>query len=180
MDYKRRNYFIDKKFQTRFIIRFAVIVLLSSIVIGTSVLYLSRDFTTVAIEDARVIVKNTADFMLPVLAQTILVVTVFSAVAVIILTMYTSHKIAGPLYRIRREIMALKEGNLNANFRTRHDDQLQELAGALLEMTGAMRRRHQDLKAKLLQLKDCARGADKDAVNRAINELEQLLDYYKI
>ena len=58
---KRRNYFIDKSFQTKFIIKFCMIVMVSSLLIGVFLFFLSRNLTTVAIENARVIVKSTSD-----------------------------------------------------------------------------------------------------------------------
>ena len=93
--WRRRNYFIDKNFQSKFIIKFCIIVIISSLAVGVSIFYLSQNFTTVAIENAHVIVKKTSDFMLPIVAETLALVTLFSAIAVIILTLFTSHKIAG-------------------------------------------------------------------------------------
>ena len=179
---RRRNYFIDKPFQTKFIIKFCAIVIVSSMIIGASLFYLSRGFTTVAIESAHVIVKSTSDFMLPITVEILILATVFSAVLVILLTLLTSHKIAGPLYRLKKDIEAFKNGQLNLSFKTRKTDQLQEMAEALSEMSIALTGKHMELKNKLADLKSSLQkpDADKDAVIRKLNELESYLSYFKI
>ena len=83
--WQRKNYFIDKDFQTKFIIKFCVIVIMSSVIIGATIFYLSTNFTTVAIEDVHVVAKKTSDFMLPIIAETLFWVTLLSAISVIIL-----------------------------------------------------------------------------------------------
>lgn len=179
--FKRRNYFIDKSFQTKFIIKFCVIAIISSLVIGASIFYLSMKFTTVAIENAHVIVKSTSDFILPAIIETIALVTLFSALSVIILTLFTSHKIAGPLYRLKKDVELFKGGSLNIDFRTRHTDQLKDLAGSLSEMSKVLSEKHAGLKTKLAELKELLQkpGEDKTAVMRKLAELESVVNYFK-
>ena len=74
--YSRKHYFIDKEFQTKFILRFCGVVVVSSLLIGILIFLLSQNSTTVAIENTQVRVKTTADFILPVLVQTIIVVSI--------------------------------------------------------------------------------------------------------
>ena len=180
--WRRRNYFIDKSFQAKFIIKFCVIVVISSFVIGASIFYLSTDFTTVAIERAHVIVKSTSDFMLPIVIETLALVTLFAAIAVILLTLLTSHKIAGPLYRLKSEIEKFKSGQLNITFRTRSTDQLQDLTESLSDMSKILTDRHVGIKHKLSELRNSIEkpGTDKDAIMKKLIELESDISYFKI
>ncbi|MBU3933981.1 MAG: hypothetical protein KKH11_04880, partial [Candidatus Omnitrophica bacterium] len=125
---------------------------------------------------------RTSDFLFPVMAQTLIIVTVFSALSVIILTLFTSHKIAGPLYRLKKEIELFREGNLNLNFKIREKDQLQALANALSDLADSLKDKHKALKDKALQLKDILQTSynDRDAVNAKLKELEDILNYFKI
>jgi len=179
--WRRRNYFIDKDFQTKFIMKFCAIVIASSVLIGWLLFFLSRNFTTVAIENAHVIVKSTSDFLLPLIMDTVFMVSIFSAIAVIILTLLTSHKIAGPIYRLKKEIDRFKEGDMTANFRTRSSDQLQDLAAALADMGQAIGKRHSELKKISADLKKCIENpaTDKAAISKKLNELEQVLNYFR-
>jgi len=181
--FRRRNYFIDKGFQTKFIVEFCVIVIVSSLIVGVSLFYLSTDFTTVAIENAHVIVKRTSDFMMPIVAETLILVTAFSAIAVIILTLFTSHRIAGPLYRLKREIEVFKGGKIDANFKTRSTDQLQDLADALQEMGRVLGAKHREVKEKAAEVKAVLEkmpASDKGAVMQKLGELESAINYFKV
>lgn len=173
---KRRNYFIDRKFQSKFIIKFCSVVILGSFLITALVLFFSRNSTTTAIENTRVIVKRTADFILPLLIGVVLIVSVFSSIVVIILTLFTSHKIAGPLYRLTREIGAFSEGDFNRDFKIRNSDQLKELSQSLEKMRDLLRDRKLRIKENLNNLKDKLTKLnfeDKEEVLKYLEELER-------
>lgn len=185
--YKRRNYFIDKKFQLDFVFKFCLIVIAASILIGGVMFNLSRNSTTVAIADTKVVVKRTADFILPLAVQTIIIVTVFSALAVLALTVLMSHRIAGPLYRMRKEIDGLKGGDLCRNFTIRTKDQLQELARSLNDMGAALKQRQADIKEKAQNLRNYLRQRDivisaqeKKELESLLAEMDAALDYFKV
>ena len=58
--YKRRNYFINKSFQTEFILKFCTLVAIGCVVFGI-VLYASSSRTlTTSFENSRLVVKSTA------------------------------------------------------------------------------------------------------------------------
>ena len=184
--YDRRYYFIDKDFQTKFILRFCAVVAISSIIIGGLIFMLSRDSTTVAIENTRVQVKTTSDFILPVLIQTIVVVSIFSALVVAVMTLLFSHKISGPLFRLKREIDTLKEGDLGRNFNIRASDQLQALSKSLNDMSVSMRQRYVEVKDKCKNLKGLLEQKkfslsedDKKHVAKVLEEIDTVLKRFK-
>ena len=49
-----------------------------------------------AIENTRVTVKKTSDFIFPITVQTVTVVSLFSGMAIIVLSLLTSHKNCWP------------------------------------------------------------------------------------
>lgn len=179
---KRRQYFIDSSFQSKFIVKFCAIVIVASFAIGAIITILSKDFTTVTIENTRVMVKTASDQMLPIIIQTVIIVNIFAAIAVIFLTLLTSHKIAGPLYRIKKEIDLLKKGNLRPNFRIRKGDQLQDLAGSLLDMSDSLRDKYILLKDRASQLRSIleTKGADQSAILDKLNEIDRILNQFEV
>ena len=184
--YTRRNYFIDSRFQTKFILKFCAVVFVSSLLIGAIIFLLSRNSTTVAIENTRVQVKATADFILPVLVQTIVVVSIFSALVVAVLTLLISHKISGPLFRLKREIDTLRDGDLGRNFNIRASDQLQALSKSLNDMSISLRQRYVEVKDKCKNLKGLLEEkkyslseADKKQVAKVLEEIDGLLKRFK-
>ena len=174
---RRRKYFIEKKFQGQFIMRFCAIVVLSSLAVGVLLFLLSMNSTTVAIENTRVVVKNTADFILPMIITTLLLVTVFSAVCIAILLLFTTHKIVGPIYRMKIDAVKLADGDLTVDFRVRTDDQLKDLAWSMTEAAASLRERVKVLKDEIDNLMpQLERSPNKESVAK----IKKALDYFKI
>lgn len=136
---RRRHYMVDQSFQLNFIFKFCLVTIISSLAIGSLVYYFSQSSTTVAIEHTKVIVKPTSDFIRPLLILTVLIVTVFSAVVVLFLTLIVSHRIAGPVYRFRKDLARISEGYFENPFQIRRKDQLRELAESLKTMTNTFK-----------------------------------------
>ncbi|MCX5708008.1 MAG: methyl-accepting chemotaxis protein [Candidatus Omnitrophica bacterium] len=184
---RRGHYLIDKNFQIGFIIRFCGIVITTSLGIGILVFYLTQNSTTVAIENTKVIVKSTADFILPVLTLTVVVITFFSSLVLSLMALIISHRIVGPLYRLRKEIDMLKEGDFTAQFRVRNKDNLKDLASSLSDMSGTLRKRHVELKRRSDQLKEFLKERnynvpfeDKEKFSLMLEGIDQVLNFFKV
>jgi len=134
MVYKRKNYFIEKSFQARFILRFCALVALGGLLIVILLYLFGRFSTTVSIINSRVVVRSTSDFLLPILIQTIAIVFVLIGLATIAITLFVSHMIAGPLFRFKKVLKSLEDGDFSSEFRIRNTDQLQDMASALNAM----------------------------------------------
>lgn len=132
--YKRRNYFIDKKFQGKFIVQFSFLVLFGGMLTVMLLYLLGTQSKTVAIQDSRVIAKTTADFILPLILRTVIFVTLVVGVTAGILTLLMSHKLSGPFYRFKKVIQTLKSGDFSSEFNIRSTDQFQGLADELNSM----------------------------------------------
>jgi methyl-accepting chemotaxis protein len=178
---RRKNVFIDRQFQTSFILKFCIVAILSSIIIGLLVLIFTSNSTTVAIEGTKVFVKSTSDFLLPAMIFTIATVTLFSASAVIMLAMLTSHKIAGPLFSINRTARKLKEGDLTESFHIRSDDQLGSLSQSLNEFIDVYKEKIGQMKATVQQLEECSVDPKKNApeIQSLSNKLNGIISSYK-
>lgn len=183
----RRRYFIDPSFQTRFIFRFSLIVLASSLLITALVLLLTWNSTTVTIEKTRVLVKPTTAFFLPVVLTTVVAVTIFSSLAVMALSLFQSHKIAGPLFRLKKEIDLLKEGAMDRNFTLRDKDQLQALALSLEEMSETLQDKHIELNSKYFRLRNFLLDKDysippqdREKLCQLLDDVSSTLNYFKV
>lgn len=185
--YHRRNYLIDKKFQLSFIMRFSAIVILASLAIGALIFYFSRNSTTVAIENTRVFVKPTSDFILPQLVITVIVVSVVFSSILFVMALIATHRIAGPMYRLRREIDNVRGGDLTSAFVIRDKDQLKSLARSLNDMGLVLRQKHTELKSKTDVLKSflkdrnyCVSFEDKDRFSALLKDIDDILVYFKV
>ena len=183
----RRKYLIDKGFQVWFILKFCSIVLAASLIIGAVVFAVNQNSTTVAIENTRVVVKTTADFILPMLLLTVLVVAAVSAGIVAFMGLMTTHRIVGPLYRLRREIEGLQDGDFTRTFAVRNKDHLKELARGLAAMNEKLRVKHGELKKKaealntfLKEKNYCISFEDRDRFAQMLKEMEGLMEFFKV
>lgn len=177
---KRRTYFIEKSFQARFILKFSSLVLLSGLLTTLILYFLSMRSTTVSIVDSRVVVRTTADFLLPILIQTILVVMVFVSIGAILVTLFVSHKIAGPLYHFKKKMEDLGQGDFSDSFGLRHGDQLHDLAVSVNNMVTKIRQEIKGLKGLLYSLKEkSGRLQGEEELKKLCRELNKKIDYFK-
>lgn len=180
---KRKTYFIDKQFQTRFILRFCALVAIGGL-LATGLLYLlAGKSTTVSIVNSRVAVRSTADFLLPILIQTVIIVLVVVSFASVIITLIFSHKIAGPLYRLRKAMEELGSGNFKEEFRIRNDDQLQKIAETfnntiktIREVVNNIKLNIQELRRLLENIKEEDLPGDKRAILSELKKKSESLD----
>jgi len=138
---RRRNYFIEKSFQAKFILKFCMLVAAGGLLTIGTLYFLSLRSTTVVIVNSEVVVKKTSDFLLPILIQTVAVVMLLVSFATIIMTLFISHRIAGPLYRLKKAMQDLGEGNFSTEIKLRRFDQLKDIAEAFNNLARKLRER---------------------------------------
>jgi HAMP domain-containing protein len=180
---KRRNYFIDKGFQSDFIIKFCALVASAGLLIMAIVYLLARNATTVSFVNSRVVVQSTADFLLPVLVQTLIVSVIVVSVATIIFTLFVSHRIAGPAFRFKKVLKDLAKGDFCGECRIRKKDSLHDVAGSVNELMAATRAKLKETDAQLSALKEAVKEMPDQAgtgnVKKTISDLEKLFHHFK-
>ena len=180
---KRRNYFIDKKFQSNFIVKFCFLVAATGALIMAALYILAKNATTVSFVNSRVVVQSTADFLFPVLIQTFIVATVFISLATIVFTLFLSHRIAGPAFRFKKILNTLAEGDFCGECRIRKNDSLQDVAASINNVIVNMRNSLKEIETGIVSLKETAENMpNQDSANslkRSVSELEKALRHFK-
>ena len=175
---RRRNYYIKKDFQRNFILKFCFLVLLGSIVSGCIVYLMSKATVTTSFEGLRLVIKSTADYILPAVLLSGLAVIVITGIATIFITLFTSHKIAGPLYRIEKDINEITSGNLRQEFNLRQGDEIRPIAESLNEMAHFLRDEVGGMKKALADL-ESAGGSLSPEAREKIKTLKTKLDKFR-
>lgn len=171
---RRGDYFINAGFQRNFIIKFCALAIAGAAVSGLIVYLMSRATVTTMFVNSRLTIKNTADFILPaVLLSSALVVIVVGAVTVLI-TLFTSHKIAGPLYAIQKNVEEIAQGNLAVRFNLREEDQIKPLAHSLDLMAEAVKSRIVMIDRAMAELDSVLRHSYDDMSEEARDKLAAL------
>jgi methyl-accepting chemotaxis protein len=190
IQHHRKNYFIEKSFQARFILKFCALAIAGGFLTIMLLYFSSGDTTTVAIVNLRAIARTTGDFILPILIQTVAVVLMLVGGATILLTMFISHRIAGPLYRFKKVLKQLEEGDFSSNFSLRNPDQLQDVAEVFNNMITQTRSQLQLLKEEFKLLKDRIDGikegdysqgrvASLTELRQSLSQLNRILNFFK-
>jgi len=188
--YKRRTYFIEKKFQAGFILKFCGLVAAGGLLTIGILYLLAMRSTTVSVVNSRVVVMTTADFILPILIQTVVVVMILIGLATIAVALLVSHKIAGPLYRFKKVMEALTEGDFSGDFKLRRPDQLQDIANSFNNMIAKIRPELKSLKDNVYSLKEKLDNISEQEISehkRAIfkelkivsQEINKVINYFK-
>lgn len=107
----------------------------------------------VAITTMRMIEKS----LVPNVVAVYAVMTGFTLLAVAVLHLYYSHRIAGPAYRLAREAEEIGRGNLKASFKLRKKDSLTDVAEALKESAAKHRETVVQIDRQLALLEEQAR-----------------------
>ena len=143
---KRRQYFIKKGFQARFMALFVIILILGAVVTVGVTLMTNNGSLTSTYVDSKLVIQNTSLAILPSVVYTTVLTTFFIGVVAVLVTLLVSHKIAGPIYRFEKDIRLVAQGDLTTRINIRKDDQFQELAVSLNTMIESLAARISDVK----------------------------------
>jgi methyl-accepting chemotaxis protein len=147
----RKIVFIDKRFQSEFILRFVALLLVGTgVFILAAYLILNRRLDE-SYYSAHYAIKTTGEVLLPTLLALGGVFIVVLGVAAILITMYVSHHIAGPLFAIRRYLESVSRGDLDFEPKLRLKDQTTPLAESLAHAL-------ETLNARLVAIRSSADG----------------------
>lgn len=147
--FRRRNYFIKKRFQTDFMIRFCLVLFLGVILSTVLLFVFSQDSLTSIYSPGGLEIKKTASAILPSVILTNLITLGVICLCAIGILLFISHRIAGPLYRFEKDLKQMAGGDLNVNTRLRDTDQLKDLAAALNAMSGSIHTKVHDIDQQL-------------------------------
>jgi len=179
---RRKNYYIDKQFQAKFILKFCSLIVIGSAMSSLIIYAMSTATVTTTFENSRLTIKSTADFILPAIALSSGISVILISLTAIIITLFTSHKIAGPLYRLNKDVQELLRGNLKTEFNLRVTDEVKPLAESLNVMASTLRERISTIKDKLdsLELSAKSSGNMPAEIVKKIHQARKAVDQFHI
>lgn len=193
---QRRKYFIRKEFQAKFILKLCLLIILACVLMGGLVYLLSTKTTTTSFENLRLVAKSTSSFILPTLILSSLIAIIFISLATIIVVLFISHRIVGPLYRFERSLAEIGKGNLAVNIHLRRTDEIKSLAASMNDMIKNLKgpisisqERVKELEDDLSRVKDGLKQkgiaeSDSDKILKAlygrIRQIKDNLSYFKM
>ena len=135
--YKRKQYLVDRNYQLRFVTRLFMAVLAVAAVsslIATGLLSASMYQPDLP--------QQTLVYCFVSIALTLLVELLISIPVIWVLGIRQSHRIVGPMNRLKKMIEAIGNGDFSQRITLRHGDALEDLAKSLNAMTESLQKRH--------------------------------------
>jgi methyl-accepting chemotaxis protein len=154
--WKRRNYFIKKDLQGKYIFIFFIFVVAGSIIFTLLLSLLSSDTMTIVYDNYNLRIGKTPLMLIKQILSAQWIFVVAGGFVVVILSMLLTHRFAGPLFRFEKSIDEMMKGNLNFRIYLREKDEGKELAekiNILIDMLSSnikeMRRLSEEVNNKL-------------------------------
>lgn len=178
----KRHLYIQKEFQSRVIINFCLLILSGSFLFCLAYYYslnVKLDGNYVETLDQVRFLKNAFMDRFFILE---LAVLVFLGVGVIIMTLFMSHSIAGPLWRIEQTAKAVGSGDMTVRIHLREKDEIRGLADQMNKMVDTIGTRLKDINATVMVLEGKVEklnmhmansGADTEESLRLVQEIKQ-------
>ncbi|MDP3730114.1 MAG: methyl-accepting chemotaxis protein [Candidatus Omnitrophota bacterium] len=176
---RRKNYYIKKRFQRNFILKFLTLVVSGTLISGAIIYFMSRSTLTTTFDNSRLAIRSTADYILPSVLLSSVAAMIIVGFAAVIMTLFVSHKIAGPLYHIGKDIDTLASGNLNVRFVLRGGDEIKELASRLDDMARSLNLKAAAIRRALGDLESSSKDASPET-KKNIQSLKEAISKFNV
>jgi methyl-accepting chemotaxis protein len=127
----RRTVFIDRQFQAGFIFKFLLLLVVGTALIDVAAYVILDKRIEGTLYSAHLTLQSLREMLLPTILVLSIIFVLLVGAAVLAMTLFVSHLIAGPLYAIRRYIDNIGEGRLDFVAQLRDRDQTTPLAASL-------------------------------------------------
>lgn len=147
--FKRRQYFINRKFQAGFMLKFFLVLVLGGVLSVAITMLMTRSTLTSSFDGSRLVIEKTNFAILPSVILTNVITTIVVGGLVVFVGLVVSHKIAGPMFRFEKDLKEISKGDLSKKIHIRNGDQFGTVAENLnrmvVNMNDKMREVQQDL-----------------------------------
>ncbi len=139
--YRRRQFIVEKRFQHRVIWQFVGVVIAS--------IFISHLITIAYFKIKEMVAPSSQDLMyfantihetlvfsrvVEILWIPLLISALVGSVMIVAMAIFFSHRIAGPLFNLKRMMKQIEQGNLNVSMRIRKDDEFHDVEEAFNKM----------------------------------------------
>jgi methyl-accepting chemotaxis protein len=128
---RRRNYFINKEFQGRAIFQYFLLVLAGSILFTVIFSLFSQSSLSIVYDNYHLELGTTPEILLEKIFSTQWAFIVIGGIFMAVITLFLSHRVAGPFYRFEKSLDAMIEGDISGSIHLRKKDEGKTIARKL-------------------------------------------------
>ena len=162
----------------KIIIKFVILVTVVFLLMASLMYVFFNSEIEANLARAQINLKNMKDMMFPIIITTSVLGIVVTSVFTAIMVLYSSHKIAGPLYNFQHVIDSIAGRTFPTQVRIRKDDQLSEFAISLEQMIGVLNEDFMHLKKTAAELKRESAKSGKPHLRHLVKDLQDILNHY--
>lgn len=142
--WKRRNFFIKKDFQGKFMLRSFILILAGAFVFAAILSVFSAHTVTMTYEDSYLRLDRTPKALMQEVIRAYGLYIFLLGIVISGISLFLSHRVAGPLYRLEKSVEEIMKGNLAFKITLRQKDETKELADLMNTMIGSLSSRIKD------------------------------------
>jgi len=136
--WRRRNYFIKKDLQGKYIFSFFIFALLGCITFALIFGLLSFDKLTIIYQDHYLQIGKTPLILLKEILRAYWIFIFTAGLTIAVFSMFLTHRFAGPIYRFERALEEMIKGNFSFVIRLRKKDENKQIAAMLNELINTL------------------------------------------
>ncbi len=168
---KRRNIFIKKDLQGKYIFSYFVFVVLGAVLFTLLFSYMSYNTLSIVYDDYTLKVGNTPSILFNKMLSSYWLFIVFGGIVIIAISMFLTHRLAGPIYKFEKSLDEMIRGNIGVDIYLRDKDEGKELSRKINEFNSM-------LSIKLIEISNLVNNLDNHLLNvtDALKNTEGLKD----
>lgn len=163
--WKRRNFFIKKDLQGKYMFSFFIFLVAGSIIFTLIFSLLSFNTMTIVYDNYKLQIGKTPLMLIKEILSAQWIFIVAGGFLFVVLSMFLTHRFAGPIFRFEKSIEEMTKGNLDFRIYLRTKDEGKELAekiNILIDMLSSdikeMRRLSEEVNNKLTDADNSLKG----------------------
>ncbi len=126
--YKRRNYFINKEFQGRYIFNYFILATIGSLLFIGVFSFFSSNTLSIAYDNYQLHLGVTPGILFKKILSAQWLFIVIGGGVVVLVTLVLTHRVAGPFYRFEKTLDEMIDGDISNKIVLRQKDEGKELA----------------------------------------------------
>ena len=158
----RREYYIYREIQFKYIRLTLLLMLLVCIIMGYTVSETSLGVLTKTL--SKVYPAEGIKEVYGILNSTLILRLLLMIPVIIVAAMYVSHRIAGPVYRLEKELIQIGEGDLSRRLVLRKNDDLKKMANEMNNVMDRLDNHFSLIKSHIAILEDSLKQVKREGI----------------
>jgi methyl-accepting chemotaxis protein len=171
--HKRRQYFIDKEFQGRYIFSAFISVAIGSILFALLFGFFSSNTLSIVYEDYHLRLGTTPGLLLNRILSAQWFFVILGGMGIAVTALFLSHRVAGPFFRFEKTLEKMTAGDLSERIRLRKNDEGKVLAEKINGFNDMLSQNFQEMQRISENIRQCCDTLESGIDDKARMDLRE-------